>query len=804
MLHGEGKGLTPFNFVPLIAASQARRLICLAAVPFHIFRFSGEDFHESGETSPLDIAFFNDEGVLLAQPQITARPVILWTDRESSFPLIRSFLLQVPCGMLVLSEDESLLRKAEASITSDDVPIIFQHVAPDLGSSTPPSDSSRLIWRAFLRLLAQLKKRFGAPDAGQRMAPEFQTPVTFKREIEATAFHSLCPWTEQVANELIPWDFVAAPNKILLNNMKYKLGVWNGGPLPADEAHNSAVEDARYALRLRGLTNLLQGIASLEDRPKNASMVMWDSVRKELPVRVREMIERLIRAPKTVAARAPLIAELFSSSPDSIRAFAPHQIILLCPSATLAVAGARQRIADVDDAAESWAALKTREPDYWQHVFAQASLSGRRVDVLHPENPDQKMIFGTVLQTIQVESQHLSALGILYATRFGSPLLKLDRFGTEVFEPYLDVHRTFESGDFDARTVQLKIEALGAHCTKLFPAPYLTLLRERDDSLVHAFADVPLEFTHVGDEFLGYFSQLSRTPLTPGVIPLLNYNLTEHTVALPTQPESFLLVTPFDEDDPTLRKVLNALEVGGVSVPIRVIRRRSELQHVLENSEVRCLLYLGHGFHDIANDEGGLVLQDHNFRPSDVAAASRVPSLIVLIGCDTAPAVSAFGGMHLAFLKAGAAMVVGTSFPVPRKIAGDFLQSFIRLLLSNGTRDVAEAVAVARWQIRVEAELFSFRELELLTPTEERSIRADLQNTMWVLRSVQHDRARIIHQAFRQILTDHGVIPSLFAKPWDWGIIPYSLFFSVLGFPWTSRNPNWTKQYATNCRSQAK
>jgi hypothetical protein len=788
LLHDTGDGCTPFNLVPIIAAAQAERLLHLSAVPFHMFRFFGPEFQKSGVTYPLDIRFYSDDDDIQRGPRLWGRPVVLWSNSPNAAELALSLLGLHSVFVLIVSDNAADEAKL-ASVAANESRIAYVSVNGRPERRIHP-DSAALIWTAYLqRLLNLLQPSTGV---GNRMAPEFKTPVSLARRVLAANRHSLCPWTEDLSSVPMPWDFVVAPNAILMNFMRFKLSLWGDKPLPPQEAQNLSVAHARNVLAARGLTNFL--MIAAEASNSAASRQAYEGVQKRVPVAFSSAIDSAMEQGLPEDVRIQRFSALYASVPQDFAKLAPHQMILLCPSATLAMSDARRNLGQ-QGLILTADPLEQQEPEYYSQVQQAAASGGRGMKIPQPENPTQRAIVEQTIGTVRSESMHLSAVGVLYATRFGCPVLKLERCGAEVFDPFFAVQAAFETQQPDAKEICARIKVLSTHTSQLFPKDYLAFITERPDCLLHAFCDFPLEFVNSGRDYLGYTTQLSRTPITPGVVPVINYNLTELTTPLPTQPDEFLLVTPFEEDDKLLVAVRGVLAERGPAVQTAIVSRRSDLLEKLSDEKVRCLVYVGHGDHDSAADEGALVLRDHYFLESDLKGVKRVPPLVVLIGCSTAPSASIVGGMHRAFMRAGSALVVGTSFPVPKFVAAHFLITFVRYLLEAGPprlRDVSDIVTRVRQAIRPVTELYSLTELGRITSMQMDKM---LQEHHVKLSQMSFASPLEVYAAsnrvYTEILAAHGLIVSFDTPSFAWDLVPYPLFFSTFGFPWTNRNRSW-------------
>jgi hypothetical protein len=796
---GPKGGVSPFNLVHLTVAESAERLTRLAATPFHMLRFFGRDHTEKGVTYPLDLWFVTGKEGIGPQPRLQLRPAVIWGEDLDAVDIAAHVLESGAVFALLISSDEAVMQAARhRRLPNERFRIVNVSGGPEARFCP---DTSTRIWSAFLDMICELTRLAGGDPSRPSgpMAPEMRTPVSLQRQLEAIRLHSFCPWSEGWDGVEVPWDFVAAPNAVLLNFARYKIPLWQSSALEPNVAHASALANAKLILATRGLTNLVLMITdALAPDADSKSTDLLKNLQSVVPPAVFELVAAAAAPGVAGDAFARQLRSLFERPPLELMRLSPHQFILLCPSATAAMPGAvdrllsdEARLADPSDATR-------REPEYFKAVMKAAGEGGRIVSMPEPTNQAQKLIAAQMAHTVRMETMHLSALSMLYSTRFTVPILKIDRCGVDVFEPFQAVHAAFDTGEqLEAGTTADQLDKLSRHATNLFPPGVLDLITEHEDALVHGFSDFPLEFVHAGGDYLGYNTQLSRIPITPGFAALANYTATELTTPLPTRAEQFLLVSPFGENDKLIELVRSEAEAAGLPLTIQRVARASELVQKINDEDVGCLVYLGHGYFDSAEDEGALVLRDDFFRAEDLRRVQRVPPVVVLVGCSTAPAVSASGGMHLAFLQAGTPLVIGTSFPVPKVIGADFVIRFVRHLLQRDVypwRDLVEIVTAVRRGMRPSSEMLSLlRQKRIDLPTLER-VRDNYNNQVQAfspLSAFAH-YARS-HRALAAVLTAEGVLPSAEISPLDWGTVPYPLFFSVLGFPWTRRSESWAK-----------
>jgi hypothetical protein len=494
--------------------------------------------------------------------------------------------------------------------------------------------------------------------------------------------------------------------------------------------------------------------------------------------------------------------------PAAFRKFAPPQAVLVCTATSGEVrerVGVQLRVggkplSDSDDA--------------YVGKLLEAMMGGGRMAALPAaSNAREEELLQGFSYMVRGENEAYSAIALLHAGRFGAPVLKVPTLGAAVLDEFREVSRIIETStaqnelaltQADSQRLATAATRLSNTLTEQIPVPTRDFLLSLEHEhlgtppLVHAFSDVPLEFLRIGDDYLGYSADLSRTPLTPGSIPFINYTQTELTTVLPTKAEEFLIVTPF-ADDPFFESVLQNRPPYVPEYRQRLIQTRDHLFDALHDEAVRCLVYFGHGLWEPEHRSSALVLRDHLFTTRHVNALERVPPVVILIGCNTAAAGALLGGFHAALFARGAQLIVGTSFPVPRYIGAILLTMSISNILSPGVdladggwepyRDLGQIMAVVRRRIRCQSDLYAlWSEGRIDQEQMERGMNRFIELLSEVPQLSADDR--YLFALEKQVLVELGVLAesSLLI---DCGATPYPLFFQTLGFPWTTRSEPW-------------
>jgi hypothetical protein len=258
-----------------------------------------------------------------------------------------------------------------------------------------------------------------------------------------------------------------------------------------------------------------------------------------------------------------------------------------------------------------------------------------------------------------------------------------------------------------------------------------------------------------------------------------------------------ILASPFDRDDPVFAPVWEMLRVRFWKIKVRFASRKDEFLEALRSDRARCVIYLGHGHYDSEHDESALELTDHYVGTHDFEELDRFPEFTALIGCNTSVAGSVLAGLHTILLERGARLVLGTTFPVDKMVAGMFLSHFLRELLHSqpghdGHRDWAQIVRRARLRTRFFSDLIHHLRAETITQEQLLKALDDRERLLFADAPSNEDERTVYLRHEGTILRGLGLIKDE-AQPVDFGTIPYPLFFSLFGFPWTTYGSFFSK-----------
>jgi hypothetical protein len=421
-----------------------------------------------------------------------------------------------------------------------------------------------------------------------------------------------------------------------------------------------------------------------------------------------------------------------------------------------------------------------------------ANTQGRQLSVPQPETREQEETLSSVIATVRAESDWLTAMSLLVATRFGAAVLKSRR----VPETMLDVLRapaevlgTLDdaASPDDWLLASEAVSAVSQQLAGLMGASYAEFIGELPSPWLHCLSDIPLELMDIDGDLLAYRSALSRTPITPGSTPLLNYWATDSDIPLPDAGSTVVVATPFDVSSGILDILVEQLREGFPLARLEVVSGKSALTEVFAAPTTAAVVYFGHASYDAAHEETVLHLDGDTFGTFDVRNLERVPPLVLLIGCGTAGAGSTLGSFGTALLVGGARLVVGTSYPVRQEVGVQFLGALMRQVVAaprGRPMDLARAALLARRNVRFFSDILVLAESARLEPELVPELIARYATAVGQEPS-DPERANLIGIEAR-LLAEVGAIERADLPPAAWGIVPYPAFFSVMGMPWTT------------------
>ena len=767
--------LTPFNLLPVGLANAALRLLWLAATPFHTLRSFGMGDHPA-TTHRLYIEVHSDDEPFTPHFSMYARPVVLWTDSWELVEQVRGYSQILT---LIVTESADVAQQyGKISEAAGNIGLVY---ALESGGAYFP-DLNLRIWREFIRTLHRVVPRLWP----MRFLPD-GVQLSFEETLAFIDRHLHLPIFQEMPLVQVSDDLIVRGSQIVLSFLRGQIPAidWRHKPeRPAELTRDLA----REILATRVLLTLYS-----EAQAGDRQFFAIDAP-KLLPPDFVQQIEDAASSVIPYPAKAKKIAALFTDMPvaDLLR-LSTRQLVLVCPSVSV-VPGEGIRARASAGREVRFDALPEFGEGYGRKVLEAVQAGGRRLEVPEPQTPEDERLLHATMGAIKAETNFASAMSLFYALRFGSPVIKTERASDRLLRSLKALAEEFGRFDWvnpDAeaayRRLRQQLTGTSKDITSLFPESYLDLMRELGTPSVHAFADFPLELLAVDGDYLGYRADLSRTPLTPGAISYTNYVVTEESAFLPFGETALAIVSPLDESDPEIEGFWSTLRRRFWKIPIYKVSTKEEFLKAVQSPEIGAMIYLGHGHYDTENDESGLELKNGWVGTLDIENVTRFPPLLALVGCNTATAGSTFGAMHAAILERGARLVIGTTFPIDKKVAALFLTNLLAELAGGDRgrprRDLAEIVRETRQATRFRSDLLCFERRGVISPEDRSRL---TRRYAFRLMKVGGGGPAASLELELELLTEAGLISGSNTRGADLDTIPYPLFFSVLGFPWTT------------------
>jgi hypothetical protein len=795
VMHTRGGNFSTFNVVPVNVLTQSLRLLLLGSVPFHfnlipaavspLIRMPYWHFHIDGEP-------FGPR-----QP-IRFRSLIVWSSYGNALELVDEILAYTPLLLLLVTDGPAAAADFNSKYADRPNVATINVTNPDTGAYL--WDTPQRIWKRYVELVHSVFPQL-FPSAWQ-VEPALQ--YSFEEVIRCIDEGTFVPPYAGLDRVPVSDDLIARPNQIQLNFRLGKIPNWDFEVKP-DDPPAYAVEVSRRLLAVRTLQTLYEQARMLHAQTTPESETAINDLMEFLPESLRSELLTVVKLPPDAPNKTELLRELLKMMPvsDMTRFFIP-QVILICPSASW-VPRAAIKFRESHKGGYMLNEAEELKTEYGRNLLELVAQGGRYLVTPQPQTEQDAKILRSMYSTLQKEAQFLSAVSLHCATRFTCPILKAERIGNELFARFKAINEIFEhidEGNAESQISQHKkagheLTGLARHLSQLIHEPYKKFLLELERPIVHTFADFPPELMELGGDFLGYRSELSRTPITPGEISLSNIEETSVVSNLPESEQDILFVTPFNQTDPEFQSLWTYLSKDYMQMSKHFVTNPTDLMERLSHRSARCLIYFGHGYHDPVGDESGLVLQNHLLTSADLDEIDRVPPIVILVGCNTAAAASILGGLHISFLAKGVRLLVATSFPVEKQVGALFLYYILNALVSGprfpDLRDLSQVVFQARRSIRAASDLLSFVRQGKLPESAYMDTLAEFSAESQSL-AMQGTGGDYLLEAERNVLHRRGLIPSLDTEPVEWNIIPYPLFFTLLGFPWTTWNPSFTRR----------
>lgn len=194
-------------------------------------------------------------------------------------------------------------------------------------------------------------------------------------------------------------------------------------------------------------------------------------------------------------------------------------------------------------------------------------------------------------------------------------------------------------------------------------------------------SDSPIEWAYLDKLPLMISHEVSKIPMTPGNMLLQQAALGSSKYLSAATLHDILVIRSFSDHD----KIKRFLEVGvgafplqnGTRVTFVDVSTASELHTALHAYTGAIVIFDCHGGHDGPEGTGWLQIGSERLNSWELFDKARVPPIVLLSACSTAP----IGGSHVSvangFIRSGAYSVVGTFLPVDARKSSAFISRII-------------------------------------------------------------------------------------------------------------------------------
>lgn len=303
-------------------------------------------------------------------------------------------------------------------------------------------------------------------------------------------------------------------------------------------------------------------------------------------------------------------------------------------------------------------------------LFKNKSYSSAAVDMGNdvPSNPFDDPIFGSIMSWRQIEVYATSAAVGLLSNVENIPSVRLPN----AINLHLGELRNLESlskraDEKGKALLQRKFLEFNNALRAEIGDDILKLMTGQGDAC-KLCSDVPLEWLYVGRLPLMISHQVSRIPMTPGNM-LLQYAASSLPMRLPAQlVYQVLIIRSFKQDDRLRRHLETAVDAYKISEKMTItlvdVQSEAEAIDALNGFAGGIVVFDCHGGHGGHEAGGWLQFGNERVNTWELAYRARIPPIVLLSACSTAP----IGGSHVSvangLLRSGARSVMGTFLDV--------------------------------------------------------------------------------------------------------------------------------------------
>lgn len=231
-----------------------------------------------------------------------------------------------------------------------------------------------------------------------------------------------------------------------------------------------------------------------------------------------------------------------------------------------------------------------------------------------------------------------------------------------------------------ARQLQTKFKALSDSMQSEIGPQLEQLIASRFSSL-KLCSDAPLEWIYLGKLPLMISHEVSKICMTPGNM-LLQQSAIGYSKNIPSDLlKDILVIRSFQNHD----RIKEFLETGinifplenGTKITFKDVNTIAEVKDALNSFKGAIVIFDCHGDHSGNEGGGWLQIGKEKLNSWELFDQARVPPIVMLSACSTAPITGSHVTVANGFIRSGASSVIGTFLPVDAKASSAFISRII-------------------------------------------------------------------------------------------------------------------------------
>jgi hypothetical protein len=337
----------------------------------------------------------------------------------------------------------------------------------------------------------------------------------------------------------------------------------------------------------------------------------------------------------------------------------------------------------------SWNQVLRKISDKWKRTLIQRSLiknthySSAVIDIPGKDvgNPYEDPYLGPVLSIRQAELAATTGAVALLASSKGIPSVRLPNAVNLHLTQLQQIESLArQSGTKSVNRLQRAFRQLNSALGQEIGSEIRLLLK--DFHCLKVCSDVPIEWLYIDRLPLMISHELSKLPMTPGNMLLQRCASGERLNIPESILHKVLILRSFREDDPIRDTLKKCLEQASFTqkVSIKFVDVSSMADAVIELNafDGAIVIFDCHGNHGGEEDQGWLQIGDDQVVTWHFAHVARVPPIVILSACSTAPVCGSHISVANGLLRSGALSVVGTFLPVDALRSAIFITRILK------------------------------------------------------------------------------------------------------------------------------